>query len=128
MTGTVKALVLGGAGFIGSHLLARLAKDSSCGPLYSVDIAKPRFEVPGVRYLTHDLREPTPPDLRGDGPAEIFNLAAVHTTPGHEDWEYYWTNLNGATHVCRFATATGSQNIVFTSSISVYGPCEQAKD
>jgi len=128
MTGTAKAIVFGGAGFIGSHLLARLVKDSSYGALYSVDIAKPRFEVPGVRYLTHDLREPIPVDLCGGGPADIFNLAAVHTTPGHEEWEYYWTNLNGATHVCRFASATGSENIIFTSSISVYGPCEEAKD
>jgi len=128
MTGTAKAIVFGGAGFIGSHLLARLTKDSRYTELYSVDIAKPRFEVSGVRYLTHDLREPIPAELCGGGPADIFNLAAVHTTPGHEDWEYYWTNLNGATHVCRFATATGSDNIVFTSSISVYGPCEEAKD
>ena len=48
--------------------------------------------------------------------------------PATRTGEYYWTNLNGATHVCRFATATGAQNLVFTSSISVYGPCEQAKD
>jgi GlcNAc-P-P-Und epimerase len=128
MTGKSKAIVFGGAGFIGSHLLARLAKDSSYGELYSVDIAKPRFEVAGVKYVSHDLREPIAPDLCGGGPADIFNLAAVHTTPGHDDWEYYWTNLLGATHVCGFATATGADNIVFTSSISVYGPCEEAKD
>jgi nucleoside-diphosphate-sugar epimerase len=128
MAGTSKAIVFGGAGFIGSHLLARLAKDSNYARLFSVDIAKPRFEVAGVTYVTHDLREPIPADLCGEGPADVFNLAAVHTTPGHEDWEYYWTNLLGATHVCRFATATGAENVVFTSSISVYGPCEQAKD
>jgi nucleoside-diphosphate-sugar epimerase len=128
MSGTSKAIVFGGAGFIGSHLLARLARDSLYDRLYCVDIAKPRFEVPGVHYVTHDLRAPIPAQLCGDGPADIFNLAAVHTTPGHEDWEYYWTNLHGATHVCRFATETGAENIVFTSSISVYGPCEQQKD
>ena len=128
MTGTSKAIVFGGAGFIGSHLLARLAKDRSYGELYSVDIAKPRFEVAGVKYVSHDLREPIAPELCGGGPSDIFNLAAVHTTPGHEDWEYYWTNLLGANHVCGFATATGAENIVFTSSISVYGACEDAKD
>jgi len=123
-----KAVVFGGAGFVGSHLLARLAKESRYDRLYSADITEPRFKVEGVTYLRCDLREPIAPDLCGEGPADIFNLAAVHTTPGHEDWEYYWTNLLGATHVCRFATATGADNIVFTSSISVYGPCEQAKD
>jgi nucleoside-diphosphate-sugar epimerase len=128
MAGISKAIVFGGAGFIGSHLLARLAQDGRYDRLYSVDIAAPRFEVPGVHYLTHDLRQPIPAELCGAGPADIFNFAAVHTTPGHEDWEYYWTNLHGATHVCRFASETGAENIVFTSSISVYGPCEQQKD
>lgn len=124
----VKAIVFGGAGFIGSHLLARLARDGGYRELYSVDIAAPRFSVPGVHYKTHDLRAPVPADLCGDGPAEIFNLAAVHVTPGHEDWEYYWTNVLGAAHVCRYAGETGATDIVFTSSISVYGPSEAPKD
>ena len=45
MTGTAKAIVFGGAGFIGSHLLARLTKDSHYTELYSVDIAKPRLAI-----------------------------------------------------------------------------------
>ncbi|MBW8854675.1 MAG: NAD-dependent epimerase/dehydratase family protein, partial [Bradyrhizobium sp.] len=44
------------------------------------------------------------------------------------DWEYYWTNVLGASHVCRYASEIGATDIVFTSSISVYGPSEAAKD
>jgi nucleoside-diphosphate-sugar epimerase len=62
------------------------------------------------------------------GQVEIFNLAAVHTTPGHEEWEYFWTNINGAIEVCRFADAINANQMTFTSSISVYGPAEVAKD
>lgn len=58
----------------------------------------------------------------------LFNLAAVHTTPGHEDWEYYHTNILGACNVCRYASDTGAQRIVFTSSIAVYGPGEAPRD
>ena len=123
-----RAVVFGGAGFIGCHLLQRLLAEGRYEKLYSVDIAEPRFSDPRIEYIKGDVREPIHPQLCGHGPFDVFNFAAVHTTPGHEDWEYYWTNLNGATHVCRFATATGSDNIVFTSSISVYGPCEEAKD
>ncbi len=123
-----KIVVFGGAGFIGSHLLQRLKSDFPHAGLFCVDVAEPRFLVDGVTYLHHDLRTPIPAGLCGDGPALIFNLAAVHVTPGHKDWEYYWTNVLSAGHVCRFATATGSDNIVFTSSISVYGSCEEPKD
>jgi nucleoside-diphosphate-sugar epimerase len=124
----VKAIVFGGAGFIGSHLLAKLARDGRHDELFSIDVAQPRFVVPGVSYKTHDLSTPIDPAICSSGPAEIFNLAAVHTTPGHEDWEYYWANVLGASHVCRFASQIGATDIVFTSSISVYGPSEAPKD
>jgi GlcNAc-P-P-Und epimerase len=123
-----KVIVFGGAGFIGTHLLSRLAAAGSQAELYCLDIAEPQSPVAGVRYVPCDVRHPVPPDICGGGPAEIFNLAAVHTTPGHEDWEYFWTNVSGAVNVCNFASGVGATRITFTSSISVYGPSEDAKD
>lgn len=122
------AIVFGGAGFIGCHLLRRLAETHRYQNLFSVDIAEPRFKTAGVNYLNFDIREPVPADLCGTGTFDIFNLAAVHTTPGHEDWEYYWTNVNGATNVCKFARDVNSDHIVFTSTMMVYGPTELPKD
>jgi nucleoside-diphosphate-sugar epimerase len=121
-------VVFGGAGFIGCHLLRRLAGTDRYAELYSVDIAKPRFTDPGIQYVTFDIREPIPPRLCGEGPIDIFNFAAVHTTPGHEDWEYYWTNVHGATNVCKFASDVGSDHLLFTSTMMVYGPTEAPKD
>lgn len=123
-----RAIVFGGAGFIGSHLLERLASENPGAELYSVDISKPRFRVAGVHYIPHDVTEPIPSQLCGSGSALIFNLAAVHTTPGHEDWEYYHTNVLGACNICRYAAEIGAPRIVFTSSISVYGPSETPRD
>jgi nucleoside-diphosphate-sugar epimerase len=123
-----KAIVFGGAGFIGSHLLQRLAQTQCYDGLFSVDIAEPRFAVEGVHYEKCDIREPLPTGLCGEGPFDIFNFAAVHTTPGHEDWEYYWTNVRGATHICGFATEVGAERIFFTSTMMVYGPTEAPKD
>ena len=121
------ALVFGGAGFIGSHLLAHLVAEGKHDRVISADIRAPKRTVAGVEYLTCDVREKI--DAEVLGPASVvYNLAAVHTTPGYEDWEYYWTNVLGATHVCDYARAAGCQTMVFTSSISVYGPCEEPKD
>jgi nucleoside-diphosphate-sugar epimerase len=123
-----KAVVFGGSGFIGSHLLKQIGTLRCYNELYSVDIAAPRFIVDGVKYLDFDIRKPIPADLCGNGPLDVFNLAAVHTTPGHEDWEYYWTNVHGATNVCRFASDVGADHILFTSTMMVYGPTEAPKD
>jgi GlcNAc-P-P-Und epimerase len=124
----MKAIVFGGAGFIGSHLLKKLAETGRYDRLYSVDIAQPRFAAEGVEYVNFDIRRPIPARLCGEGPFEIFNFAAVHTTPGHEDWEYYWTNVHGATNVCRFADDVAATRLVFTSTMMVYGPTEDPKD
>ena len=123
-----KAIVFGGAGFIGCHLLKRLAAEQVYDKLHSVDIVAPRFSVPGVDLVHFDIRQPIPPKLCGEGPFDIYNLAAVHTTPGHEDWEYFWTNVHGATNVCRFASEIGAERILFTSTMMVYGPTEAPKD
>jgi len=122
------AVVFGGAGFIGCHLLRRLALTKQYAHLYSVDIAEPRFGASEVEYIHFDIRKPIPASLCGEGPFDIFNFAAVHTTPGHEDWEYYWTNVNGATNVCKFASDVGAEYVLFTSTMMTYGPTEAPKD
>ncbi|WP_339771027.1 NAD(P)-dependent oxidoreductase [uncultured Pseudosulfitobacter sp.] len=121
------AIVFGGAGFIGTHLLQKLSDSGNYAKLISCDISAPRWEVDGVDYRHIDICQPI--DIKLSEPVdEIYNLAAVHTTPGHEDWEYYWANVLGATHVCDFARKAGCETIVFTSSIAVYGPSEDPLD
>jgi nucleoside-diphosphate-sugar epimerase len=121
------AVIFGGHGFIGSHLARRLASSGNYKRVISADIAaEPRFRSEGVEYVRCDIREPIPCDLV-PAATEIYNLAAVHTTPGHDDWEYFWTNVLGASHVCDFARQVGVRVIVFTSSISVYGSSEESR-
>jgi GlcNAc-P-P-Und epimerase len=119
------AIVFGGSGFIGTHLLRRLAAPGAAQPI-SVDIRDPNTVVPGVDYRRGDVR-----DLGGFAAPKrlstIYNLAAVHTTPGHPDHEYYETNVLGATEITAFARRMAVDEIVFTSSISVYGPGEDTK-
>jgi GlcNAc-P-P-Und epimerase len=125
---TKQAIVFGGSGFIGSHLVKQLVEGQQYSKVVCVDINSPRFRVDGVEYVTADVRHEIPRDRFDPIASDIFNLAAVHVTPGHADWEYFNTNVLGAVQVCRFASAIGCNSIVFTSSISIYGPSEQPLD
>jgi nucleoside-diphosphate-sugar epimerase len=93
----------------------------------ALDLLPAREHIEGVTYVTHDIRRALPEAL----PASIdriYNLAAVHRTPGHEPHEYYETNVPGALNVVAFATARNIREILFTSSIAVYGPGEREVD
>jgi nucleoside-diphosphate-sugar epimerase len=119
------SIVFGGSGFIGTHLLRKLTA-AATAPVISVDIRDPKHAFPGVDYRHADVRDLG--DFTVAGPVStIYNLAAVHTTPGHPDHEYYETNVLGASEIAAFARRTAVKEIVFTSSISVYGPGEETK-
>jgi len=118
------AVIFGGHGFIGSHLARELISSGRYDKVISADIAPvPRFETAGVEYMYCDVTSRIPDDLV-PGAAEIYNLAAIHVTPGHQDWEYYWTNISGALNVTDFARRAKVKTLFFTSSISVYGSQE----
>lgn len=117
-------IVFGGSGFIGSHLIDSL--DNTIDRIISIDVKPPKNIVKNVEYIVADVR-----DLSTLESFEnidiIYNFAAIHTTPGHEHHEYYETNIMGAIEICKFATKCNVKEIVFTSSISVYGPGEDQK-
>ena len=135
-------IIFGGSGFVGTHLAKVIRESGKDCKIYSLDILKPGEPIPNIshyrtalcegeayvsEYIPCDVRkpievtfEPTPDDV-------IFNLAAVHRTPGHEDVEYFETNIRGAENVCAFADRYGIKRIVFTSSIAPYGAAEELK-
>ncbi|MBW0152532.1 MAG: NAD(P)-dependent oxidoreductase [Phenylobacterium sp.] len=119
-----RAVVTGASGFIGTRLVRRLAHQGRS--VVAVDIAPPREQLAGVEYVTADVRQSLAPEI-GTGAQILYNLAAVHRTPGHPAHEYYETNVLGAGRVTALAEACGIPLIVFTSSISVYGPTEEVR-
>lgn len=115
------ATILGASGFIGTRLVDHLARQGF--RVRAVDIAPPRVRIDGVSYFDADVREPLDHEI-GDGAGVLYNLAAVHRTPGHPPHEYHETNVQGALNATALAEACGIETVLFTSSISVYGPCE----
>lgn len=116
-----RAVVLGASGFIGTRLVRRLASQGVS--VAAVDIVEPRERLDGVDYINADVREHLGVQM-GLGAQALYNLAAVHRTPGHPAHEYYDTNVLGAANATELADACSIPLIVFTSSISVYGPSE----
>lgn len=132
------AVIFGGSGFIGVFFARHLLAAGNFQKVYLFDreqVADKPFpyrtrlvkEEPRIVEVNGDVRQSI--TWRPDEPiALIANFAAVHREPGHEDVEYYETNLLGAENVCAWAEQVGCNEIIFTSSISPYGPSEQQKD
>ena len=120
-----RIVVSGGSGFIGTHLIKELLTHNH--ELVNLDINAPIDQEQESFHFLCDVRQPFPTKYGKDAQA-IFNLAAVHRTPGHPPNEYFETNILGAQNVCDFARANSINTIVFTSSIAVYGTYEAQKN
>ena len=131
-------IIFGGSGFIGTHLIELLKKEviKDGDHIYNLDIVMPGEEgvvpgvvpkIDGVDYIRCDVRKPIKLDFQSSEEDVIFNLAAVHRTPGHPDYEYFETNIKGAENVIDFAEKHNIHKILFTSSIAPYGAAEELK-
>ena len=116
-------MIFGGSGFIGTHLSNFLEKNEI--EFVILDIIKPRN--PKWNFVFTDIRKQIAYKPKSDKKNIIINLAAIHKTPGHQDEEYFETNLKGAENICDFAETNKILDILFTSSISVYGTYERKK-
>lgn len=131
-------IIFGGTGFIGTHLIKLLKEEikTEKDHIYALDIVMPGEEgvvpgivekIEGVEYVRCDVRKTIELPLVTTKQDIIFNLAAVHRTPGHPDYEYFETNIKGAENVTAFAEQHNINRILFTSSIAPYGAAEELK-
>lgn len=133
------AVVFGGSGFIGCFFADLLLTNGAVEKVYLFDLESPTekpFEfrrqllakhAEAVVFIRGDVRAPIEL-VPSEAVSLVANFAAVHREPGHEDHEYFETNLLGAENVTAWAERVECENLIFTSSISPYGVSESVKD
>jgi UDP-glucuronate 4-epimerase len=131
------ALVTGGAGFIGSHLVDRLLAEGWCvtvldnfDPWYDPATKRGNLAAhtgnPRLRLIEADIRDRRALDsaVHGGDDYEVFvHLAAkAGVRPSIEDpFIYQEVNVAGTQNLLELARVRGVKQFVFASSSSVYG-------
>lgn len=110
-------VIFGGSGFVGTRLGVLLGER---GIPFRICDLRPSSAFPDLSTQC-DVRQPASLETAAEGAGVIVNLAAEHRDDVRPLSRYHETNVEGAANVCRAARDAGVQNIIFTSSVAVYG-------
>lgn len=119
----MKVMVLGGTGFIGSHLVERLAKNG-------FDVVVPvRKESKGktpsidsVQVVETDFLRPGSLDGWMEDVDTVFHLAAIRGSGwSFSDKDVYRVNVGITRNVMESAISQAVKHFIYVSSVSVYG-------
>ncbi|HYW27176.1 MAG TPA: NAD-dependent epimerase/dehydratase family protein [Terriglobales bacterium] len=122
-----RAIVTGGAGFIGSHLVERLVRDGwDVRVLDDLSSGRRRnlADLDGaVEVVDGDVRDPDVAGAAVAGAEVVFHLAALPSV--QRSWERPLDSLGvnalGTANVVEAAVRAGCRTLVYSSSSSVYG-------
>ncbi|MEW6681762.1 MAG: SDR family oxidoreductase [Nitrospirota bacterium] len=121
------ALVTGGAGFIGSHLVESLAAEGCrvtvLDNLSSGKMANLGSSAGHVHFIHGDIRDRKTLAQAAAGCEVVFHLAAVVSVVQTTEDPIGTAAINeaGSLHVLEAGRAAGARRVVFASSCSVYG-------
>lgn len=124
-----KALVTGGAGFLGSHLVERLLLEGIRvvsydnyfrGNIVNLDAIKNNRRL---SIMDGDILDPYALEKAAAGCDIIFHLAAINGTKYFYEipQEIIEVNIKGTENVLKAAQKQGVSRVVFTSSSEIYG-------
>lgn len=113
-----RTLFTGASGFIGYHFHQVLAAET----FGNIDLREPEFDDHST-FIKGDIRKPEDVERAiASFPCErIVSLAAEHKDFGLSEEDYFKTNEHGTEVICQAATRHGIKEIIFYSSVAVYG-------
>jgi UDP-N-acetylglucosamine/UDP-N-acetyl-alpha-D-glucosaminouronate 4-epimerase len=128
MSGSGKALVTGGGGFIGSHLAQRLIRDGSDVRVldnFATGHRQNLLNIDGdIELIEGDIQSYERVHNAVRGCEVVFHLAALPSVPRsiQDPLTSTASNVTGTLNVLLAARDEGVRRVVFASSSSVYGP------
>ena len=128
-----RALITGGAGLIGSHIVDLLVKEKLSEIVVLDDFSRGRIEnlalaraCPSVRIVTGDIRDKGFVHRLMEDIDVVFHQAAVRITQCAEDPRLALEVLaDGTFNVLEAAVKTGVKKVIAASSASVYGLADE---
>ena len=124
----MRVLVTGGAGFIGSHVSARLLGAGHAVRVLD-DLSSGRREhVPvGIEFREGSITDPDTVRAAVDGVQAVVHLAAIAsvTRSVEAPSDTHAVNLAGTIGLAEAASAAGVTKLVYASSAAVYGAIER---
>jgi nucleoside-diphosphate-sugar epimerase len=119
----MKVMVTGGGGFIGGHLVDRLAEQGLS--VSAIDLNFPeelKNSVNGnVEFLVGDFRDEKLTRSALDGCQVVYHLASAHLQ-SHLPKSTYWdVNVNAVERLLRWCKEAGVKRFVHTGTVGVYG-------
>ncbi|WP_169581720.1 SDR family oxidoreductase [Microbacterium thalassium] len=119
---SARVLVTGGAGFLGSHVVAALVARPDVDLVVAGDVRPPEHPIEGVVYDECDVTRPAGlvPLLERHAIDVVVHLAAI-VNPGRDHELEYRVDVEGSRNVLDACLAAGVRRIVVSSSGAAYG-------
>ncbi|KPL24801.1 MAG: hypothetical protein AMJ93_01565 [Anaerolineae bacterium SM23_84] len=117
------ALVTGGAGFIGSHLVERLLREGMQVTVLDNLSVGTRENVPAeATFMLGDVRDPDIVAAAVSGADVVFHMAARVSIRASVAgfWKDAETNLIGTLNILRACASRNAKKLVYASSMAVY--------
>ncbi|CAK7219888.1 erg26, C-3 sterol dehydrogenase [Sporothrix curviconia] len=117
------ALVIGGCGFLGYHLVQHLGKDASFSPLHVLDVNITNNRVDDVMYTQGTITDgqAVHSTLQRFQPRVVFHMASPPASlPSNLHKEFDETNVKGTQTLLEASKNAHVEAFVYTSTVDVY--------
>jgi nucleoside-diphosphate-sugar epimerase len=126
-------LVTGGSGFIGSHVVDRLAAEGASVVVFDNRIREENLGEAlasgRVRTVEGDVTDPAAVGAAAEGATGVFHMAVLPLGPCSEDpRSCVEVNVDGTLNVLEAARDADAKKVVFSSASSVYGETNETMD